>query len=67
MRSLRTFESEIVFGRGVFIDISGTIILLIGGICLKKYYDKNLKWIYSETVDGDEEEDSHDDNMKLPF
>ena len=67
MRSLRIFSSEVQFGRGVFIDISWTIILLIGWFYLKKHYDKHVKWIYSESPEHHEHDEQVKDNMKLPF
>lgn len=67
MRSLWTFSSEITFGKWVFIDISGTIIIIVWWFYLKKYYDKNVKGIYSE-LDGEEEVLMETkNNMKLPF
>lgn len=67
MRSVRKFSSEVEFGRGLFIDISGTIILLIGWFYLKKHYDKHVKWIYSESPEHHEHDEQVKDNMKLPF
>lgn len=67
MRSLRTFSSEVQFEKWVFIAISGTIILLIWWFYLKKYYDKHVKWIYSDTQEEHERLQKEKDNMKLPF
>lgn len=68
MRALRTFSSEIVFGRWLFIAVSGTIIVILGWLSLKKHYDKNVKWIYSEIwEDGENIVIETKDNMKLPF
>ena len=68
MRALRTFSSEIVFWRWLFIAVSGTIIVILGWLSLKKHYDKNVKWIYSEIwEDGQDIVIETKDNMKLPF
>ena len=68
MKALRTFSSEIVFGRGLFITVSGTIIIIMWWLSLKKHYDKNVKWIYSEIwEDGQDIVIETKNNMKLPF
>ena len=68
MRALRTFSSEIVFGRWLFITVSGTIIVIIWWLFLKKHYDNTVKWIYSEIwEDGQDIATRTKDNMKLPF
>ena len=67
MRSLNKFSSQIEYGNGVFIAISGSVFIIVGGFLLKKYYDKNIKGIYSDANESEWVTDETRNNMKLPF
>ncbi|NDK10132.1 hypothetical protein GW846_05145 [Candidatus Gracilibacteria bacterium] len=70
MRGLQTFSSDIGYGKGIILCITGAIVILIGSLILKKEYRKNIKGSYTSEIknqDYGSELEPNRDNMKLPF
>jgi hypothetical protein len=67
---LSAFSANILYGKGLVLSITGSIIILYGAYHLTKENKKNIKWSYiSEAYKNTwgESLEEEKNNMKLPF
>lgn len=70
IRGLQIFSANVLYWEWIILCITGSIIMFIWSIMMKKEYRKNLRWSYSSEAhiqDQNELIDQGQDNMKLPF
>ena len=67
INALQRFSSEVELWNGLFVAISGNVFILVGWFLLKKYYEKNVKGIYSDANESEVVDIETKNNMKLPF
>lgn len=67
---LQLFSSNITYGKGIILCITGSIIMFLGSIAIRKEYRMNIKWSYINDAKGNthiEAWEEQENNMKLPF
>ncbi len=70
INGLRFFSINILYWQGIILSITGSIIIFIGAILLKKEQRKNIKWSYVSELHSPWNKIKNKEgkrNMKLPF
>jgi hypothetical protein len=67
---LQLFSSNIIYGKGIVLCITWSLVILSGALIMKQEYRKNIKWSYINDIKASWQqglENTEKNNMKLPF
>ncbi|PID87442.1 hypothetical protein CSB07_01385 [Candidatus Gracilibacteria bacterium] len=69
IKSLLSFSKDIILGKGSILGLTGSIIIIVGGIMMKKDYNKENASYINEAEDKSKYSNNRNknSNMKLPF
>ncbi|MDD2871686.1 MAG: hypothetical protein PHS49_06900 [Candidatus Gracilibacteria bacterium] len=67
VNGLNTFVENTSYGNGVILSLTSGLIILIGGLIIRKEYYNNSSEIILNKLNQNREEAKEKDNMKLPF